>query len=110
MDGDGILDLVTGKRFWAHGAHGDTDPLGRAVLYWFKITRPAKGQAEFIPFQVDDNSGVGTQVMAATASNKKFPDILVGNKKGLFVFQHETKKVSREEWERSLPKRQPAAE
>ena len=32
-------DIVTGKRYWAHGAHGDVDPGAPAVLYWFKLVR-----------------------------------------------------------------------
>ena len=97
MDGDGLKDIVTGKRFWAHGAHGDPEPNAPAVLYWFKLQRPAKGQAEFIPHLIDDNSGVGTQVIAGNISNKKFPDIVVGNKKGVFVFEHETRSASQSE-------------
>jgi len=42
--------------------------------------------------------------VAGTCSNKKFPDVVVGNKKGTFVFLHETKKVSQEEWEKAQPK------
>src|SRR5262249_24737216 len=26
INGDGLKDLVTGKRWWAHGPHGDADP------------------------------------------------------------------------------------
>src|SRR5258707_944497 len=61
VDGDGLKDIVTGKRFWAHGSHGDVEPNAPAVLYWFKLSRPAKGQAEFIPYLMDDESGVCTQ-------------------------------------------------
>ncbi len=32
------------------------------------------------------------------------PDVVVGNKKGAFVFLHEIKHVSREEWEQAQPK------
>lgn len=103
MDGDGIKDLVTGKRFWAHGSHGDADPSAPAVLYWFKIVRDGK-TAKFVPNLIDNNSGVGTQVQALTVSNKKFPDVVVGNKKGMFIFKHETKKVSKNEWEAAQPK------
>jgi hypothetical protein len=104
VDGDGLKDIVTGKRFWAHGAHGDAGPDGSPLLYWFKLERPAKGQADFIPYKIDDNSGVGTQVVAENAINKQHPDILVGNKKGLFVFEHQTKKVSQAEWDELQPK------
>ena len=90
IDGDGLLDIVTGKRFWAHGKNGpDPDSNGAAVLYWFQLKRPAPGQAEFIPHLIDDDSGVGTEVTAGFVSNRKYPDIVVGNKKGVFVFEHQ---------------------
>jgi hypothetical protein len=132
IDGDGLLDIVTGKRFWAHGKNGpDPDSNGPAVLYWFQLKRPAKGQAEYIPHLIDDDSGVGTQVTAGFvtnkkypaikilqspkfaevpagfATNKKYPDIVVGNKKGVFVFKHEVKSVSHAEWEAAQPKPEP---
>jgi len=93
MDGDGLKDLVTGKRFWAHGKNGpDPDENSAAVLYWFKLVRTGNGQAEFVPHLIDDNSGVGTQVMTGLASNAKYPDIVVGNKKGVFVFERKNGK------------------
>ncbi len=92
IDGDGLMDFVTGKRFWAHGKTGpDPGSNDPAVLYWFQLVRPAKGQAEFIPHLVDNDSGVGTEVIAGHVSNKKYPDIVVGNKKGVFVFEHQVK-------------------
>jgi hypothetical protein len=42
---------------------------------------------------IDDASGVGTQVVAAPCSDKKFPDIVVGNKRGTFYFRHEVAKA-----------------
>jgi hypothetical protein len=93
IDGDGLKDVVTGKRFWAHGKNGpDPDSNGAAVLYWFQLKRTGNGQADFIPHLVDDDSGVGTQVTAGIATNPKFPDIVVGNKKGVFVFEHQVSK------------------
>ena len=41
MDGDGLKDIVTGKRFWSHGRTGDPDRNDAAVLYWFKLARSA---------------------------------------------------------------------
>jgi len=104
MDGDGLKDLVTGKRFWAHGPEGDPEPNAPAVLYWFQLVRKGGGSAEFVPHMVDDNSGVGTQVTATRVSNRKFPDLIVGNKKGLFIFRHETKKVNAAEWNAAQPR------
>lgn len=106
MDGDGVKDVITGKRFWAHGAHGDADPNAPAVLYWFKLVRDKKsGTVDFIPNLVDNDSGIGTQVVATRVANKKFPDLIVGNKKGLFHFRHDTKKVTAAEWNTAQPKR-----
>jgi hypothetical protein len=90
MDGDGLKDLVTGKRFWAHGKFGpDPESNAPAVLYWFKLVRLGNKEAEFIPNLIDDDSGVGTEVTAGFVSNKRWPDIVVGNKKGVFVFEHQ---------------------
>ena len=104
MDGDGLKDIVTGKRFWSHGRLGDPDRDSPAVLYWFKLERGKDKTTRFLPFQIDDASGVGTQVVAMPCSNKKLPDIVVGNKRGTFYFQHQTRKVSRAEWEAAQPK------
>ncbi|HEY0456212.1 MAG TPA: VCBS repeat-containing protein [Verrucomicrobiae bacterium] len=104
MDGDGLKDIVTGKRFWAHGAGGDAEPNAPAVLYWFKLVRNKDKSVDWVPYLIDDNSGIGTQVVAGDLNRDKLPDIVVGNKKGTFVHIHSAKKVSRAEWEKAQPK------
>jgi hypothetical protein len=104
MDGDGLKDIVTGKRFWAHGPGGDAEPAAPAVVYWFKLVRNADKTIDWIPQFVDDDSGVGTQVLASDVNGDALPDIVVGNKKGTFVHFHEIRKVSKAEWEKSQPK------
>ena len=90
MNSDGLKDLVVGKRFWAHGKDGpDPDENDAAVLYWFQLVRDKNGEADFIPHLIDTNSGVGTQVMTGFAGNDKYPAIVVGNKKGVFVFERQ---------------------
>jgi hypothetical protein len=74
-----------------------------AVLYWFKRVRNKDKTVEFVPYLIDDSSGVGTQIVAGFCSNKKYPDIVVGNKRGTFYLQHEAKKVSQAEWEKVQP-------
>jgi hypothetical protein len=86
VDGDGVLDVVTGKRRWAHGPLKDDEPNAAPVLYWFQIKRDGKGGAELIPHQIDDNSGVGTQVTPGDVNKDGKIDVVVGNKKGVFVF------------------------
>jgi len=86
MNNDGLLDVLTGKRFWAHGPNGDEEPNAPAVVYWFELQRAADGSVQFIPHQIDDDSGVGTQVAAADLNADGTPDVMIGNKKGTFVF------------------------
>lgn len=107
IDGDGIKDLVTGKRYWAHGSDGlgfDDEPNAPAVLYWFKLARALNGGVDFIPYLIDADSGVGTQVIVGDVNNDGLPDILVSNKKGTFVFLHEVKSVTEADRDRSQPK------
>ena len=84
INGDGTLDIVTGKRFWAHGPEGDVEPNQPAVLFAFLLNRE-NGKASYTAEIIDDSSGVGCQVMATDINGDKKPDIVVGNKKGCFV-------------------------
>lgn len=86
MDRDGVLDVLVGKRFWAHGPKGDIEPNAPAVVYWFKTVRGPDGSVDFLPNLIDDDSGVGTQVAYADLNGDGLPDVIVGNKKGAFVF------------------------
>src|SRR5262245_14087486 len=51
MDGDGLKDIVTGKRFWSHGRMGDPDRNNAAVSYWFKLVRSENGGDEYLHSQ-----------------------------------------------------------
>jgi hypothetical protein len=93
IDGDGLKDIVTGKRFWSHGPTGDPDGNMAAVIYWFKLVRRSGRTVDFVPYLIDDNTGVGTQIVAADANGDGLPDVVVGNKKGAFVFLQAKKNV-----------------
>ena len=86
LDGDGLKDLVTGKTYWAHPpGKGDPDTEGAPVLYWFKLQRSADG-IQFIPYEIDNNSGIGRQFAVGDLNGDNVPDIMTANKKGLYVF------------------------
>ena len=85
IDNDGILDIVTGKCYYAHNGKdpGAEEP---AVLYWFKTTRNLDGSVTFIPHKIDNNSGVGRQISSGDLNQDGKIDIVTANKKGVFVF------------------------
>ncbi|MGE0886998.1 MAG: FG-GAP repeat domain-containing protein [Blastocatellales bacterium] len=85
INGDGVKDLVTGKRFWAHGPTGDINPNDPAVLVWFELQRKGK-QVNWVKHEIDNDSGVGTQFAIADLNGDKRPDIITSNKKGVYVF------------------------
>jgi putative membrane-bound dehydrogenase-like protein len=108
VDGDGLDDIVAGKRFWAHGPEGDPEPGAPAVVYWFRAERSAAGEVEFVPHLVDADSGVGTQVTVADATGDGLPDIVVANKKGIFVHGQRRERVPVARWEEAQPRRRSA--
>ena len=86
VNGDGVKDVVTGKRYYAHNGHdpGGKDP--KVLVVWFELRRPEKGKAEFVMHEIDDDSGVGTQFAVADMNGDGKPDIVTSNKKGVRVF------------------------
>jgi hypothetical protein len=88
LDGDGLGDVITGKRRWAHGPKGDVEPMATPVNYAFLLRRDkgAAGGATFVPKLIDDASGLGTQVVATDVNGDKVPDVLTASKLGTFVF------------------------
>lgn len=86
IDGDGQKDLVTGRRYWAHGPNGDDHPADPAFLYWLKAKKDKSGFTTFEPMMVDDDSGIGTQFTVEDINGDGLLDIIVSNKKGVFVF------------------------
>ena len=84
MDHDGLPDLITGKRWWAHGGR---DPGGDqpAVFYWFRLTRQ-DGRPVWEPHLFDRNSGPGTQFTVIDVNQDGRLDVATSNKKGVHLF------------------------
>ena len=49
--------------------------------------RGSDGVTGFYPHEIDNDSGIGTQFVVADVNGDKLPDIVVANKKGVFLFE-----------------------
>lgn len=85
INGDGLPDFVTGKRFWAHNGH-DPGSFQPALLCWFEQKRVA-GRPEWTQHIVDAESGVGLQFEVLDINGDGRLDIVTSNKKGVFCFE-----------------------
>lgn len=85
INGDGSKDLVTGRRWWAHGPKGDAGPNDPAYIYWFEARKNKDGSTTFIPHEVDDDSGIGTAFAVEDINGDGLPDIIISNKRGVCV-------------------------
>ena len=86
IDGDGLKDFVTGRRFWAHGPGGDDHPADPPLLYWFQVQKDSAGVVTLIPHRIDDDSGVGTQFATQDVDGDGHTDVVISNKRGVALF------------------------
>jgi len=89
LDGDGIPDMIVGKRYWSHEeSYFDPYPYGPAVLYWYRTVRDksAPGGARFVPELIHNRSGVGSAVMAVDLNHDGAIDIITSTDRGTFIF------------------------
>jgi len=85
VNGDGLPDCVTGKRFWAHNGH-DPGSFQPSVLCWYEQTRHA-GKPEWTRHIIDAQSGVGLQFEVVDVNGDNRLDIVTSNKNGVFYFE-----------------------
>ena len=89
LDGDGIPDLIVGKRLFSHEeSYTDPDPYGASVLYWYRTVRNPKapGGAEFVPELIHNRSGVGSHFAVVDLNKDGAPDIITSVNRGTFIF------------------------
>jgi hypothetical protein len=89
MNGDGVLDFITGKRYWSHlENYNGEDPYGAAVVYVYRTVRnpSAPGGAEFVPELIHNRSGVGSSFEVMDLYKDGVPDIATAGAYGTHVF------------------------
>ncbi len=102
MDGDGLMDIVTGKTFYSHHKQSPLWDAG-AVVYWFKLKRTDDG-VDWIPQKIDGEAGIGRQISIADVNGDKLLDVVVGGMVGSHVLLHRKQKVSEQAWKAAQPK------
>jgi len=94
IDGDGVPELITGKRYRGHSGNdpGSYDPL---VVYAYKLPTAAQGAAakgdpvfERITLSVNGTATAGTQFVAADFDHDGDIDIASAGKLGVHVFEN----------------------
>jgi hypothetical protein len=85
FDKDGRMDFVTGKRYWAHGNKdpGSLDPALTVIFYNRTKDKALRWQSQVI----EEDAGVGCDVIATDINQDGKPDVAVGSKKGIFVLK-----------------------
>ena len=103
LSGDGIPDVLTGNRPFAHAGRDPADR-GAATLVWFETLRGPGQDVQFVPHVIDDVTGVGTQVTVDDVEHDGAADIVVSNKLGFSVVRGRVRSVPRSEWQAQQPR------
>jgi len=88
FDQDGRMDFVTGKRFWAH-ADKDPGSLDPALTVVFYNRKPSEGKSgiDWQSSVIEQDGGVGCDVLATDMNRDGKLDVAVGSKKGIFILR-----------------------
>ncbi len=104
MNGDGLLDIVTGKTYWSHHAQSPMWDAG-AVVYWFELSRSANGVVDYIPHLADGEAGIGRGLVVEDLNKDGLIDIACGGMKGANVLTHVATAVTEQEYLQAQPQK-----
>jgi hypothetical protein len=95
MNGDGRLDLVTGKRFQSRNvaAAGDDEPLG---IYWYEFSG-TNGVVNWTRHTISfgGKAGAGLQIVARDIDGDGDADVVSAGKSGLFISENRSRSAAR---------------
>lgn len=90
LNDDGIQDLITGKRFFAHNGN-DPGEFESSLLLWFAGSRDDQGRPAWTPYLIDPDAGIGLQILLQDVTGDGRDDIVTASKKGVFLFERAEK-------------------
>ncbi len=83
MNGDGLMDLVAGSRYWTHHIP-IPEGTGEPQVWWFELTRG--DSVKYIPHEISDEASVGTGLHVTDINGDDMPDVVVAEPNGVFMF------------------------
>ncbi len=85
INGDGLPDLVTGKRYYAHNGRDPGEDEAPEIA-WYELKRDG-GKPAWTKHVFDGDSGVGTAFEVHDMNADGLLDVIVANKHGVYYFE-----------------------
>jgi hypothetical protein len=80
-----VTRISSAEKDGSHISKEIQEPDDPSVLYWFEF-KPGKNP-KWVPHKIDNNSGIGNSFFVGDINKDRLPDIVISNKKGVFIFE-----------------------